>query len=84
MGKRVVWLNKEAEREHVLPRDFAVSLVLYRFNQVRESAVRPTKLRQLFEIDVKLYCHGWIPSSFVASLSMGCFQRTIVQVSRQS
>ncbi|MER3446059.1 MAG: hypothetical protein C4291_04130 [Candidatus Dadabacteria bacterium] len=77
IGASVSWLLDEANRRGTLPRDIAVSLALYRFNQIRQNANRPTLRSRFFEAGLELYRCGWIPGRLVAHLSLPYFERSL-------
>jgi glutamate dehydrogenase (NAD(P)+) len=77
IGERIAWLLKEAKAKCVLPREVAVPLARYRFEQVQKSAEHPTPLGRLFSIGLEFYRRGWIPGSLVGPLSLSYFRDNI-------
>ena len=77
IGECITWLLKEAKAKGVLPREVAVPLARYRFEQVQKSAEHPTPLVRLFSMGLEFYRRGWIPGSLVGPLSLHYFKKNI-------
>jgi glutamate dehydrogenase (NAD(P)+) len=77
IGERIAWLLKEVKAKCVLPREVAIPLARYRFEQVQKSAEHPTPLGRLFSMGLEFYRRGWIPGSLVGALSLHYFERIL-------
>jgi glutamate dehydrogenase/leucine dehydrogenase len=77
IGTHIAWILKEANTKSILPREVAVPLALYRFEQVQQSVEHPTPLGRLFSIGLEFYRRGWIPGSLVGPISLHYFKRII-------